>query len=344
MRWAIVLAGGVGSRFWPLSSAAKPKQMLPLASDQPLLLDAIDRLDPLIPRERTLIVTSRLLADSIRKLSGLPAGNVLAEPRVASTAAALAWATAEAARRDPSASVLSTHADWAISNAAGFRAAAQQALETAERHDMLVTVAAEATRPETGYGWVIPGTPLDNGARRIARFEEKPTAARAAELMAEGGAWNTGLFAWTAKRLRAEIDEHTKELHPGLKLLDAGDAEGFFAAIKPVAIDVGVWERTKRGAVVTAEFGWDDVGSWAGLRRARKPDENGNVTVGAATGVDSQGCVIWSDAGPVVVYGMRDTVVVHVNGVTLVTTAERSADLKKLLDKLPPGLAGDRGA
>ena len=345
MRWAVVLAGGVGSRFWPLSSAARPKQLLPLASDQPLLLDAIDRLQPLISRERVLIVTSRLLADQVRELAkGVPAGNVMAEPRAASTAAALAWATAEAARRDPDATVLSTHADWAVRDADGFRAAAARALDTAERHDVLVTVAAKATRPDTGYGYVMPGEALADGVRRIARFEEKPSAERAARLIAEGGAWNTGLFAWTAKRLRAELDEHTKELHPALPALDAGDAEGFFAAVKPVAIDVGVWERTKRGAVVTAEFGWDDVGSWAGLRRAREADGNGNVLVGSAIGVDSEGCVIWGDGGPVVVYGMRDTVVVSVNGVTLVTSADRAADLKKLLDKLPPSLAVDRGA
>lgn len=345
MRWAVVLAGGVGSRFWPLSSAARPKQLLPLAGDQPMLLDAIDRLQPLIARERVLIVTSRQLADQVRQLArGVPAGNVMAEPRAASTAAALAWATAEAARRDPDASVLSIHADWAIRDGDGFRAAAARALDAAERHDVLVTVAAEATRPETGYGWIMPGTPLDDGVRRIARFEEKPGATRAAELMAEGGAWNTGLFAWTARRLRAEMNEHTKELHAGFAALDAGDTEKFFAAVEPVAIDVGLWERTRRGAVVTAEFGWDDVGSWAGLRRARASDGHGNVLVGSAFGVDSEGCVIWGESGPVVVYGMRDTVVVSANGVTLVTSAERAADLKKLLDRLPPSLAGDRGA
>lgn len=345
MRWAVVLAGGVGSRFWPLSSAAKPKQLLPLAGERSLLSQAVSRLQPLIPPDRVLIVTSAALADAVKaELPAVPAGNVLVEPRAASTAAALVWASAEIARRDADATILSVHADWAVGDPDRFRGAAEAALGTAEQHDVLVTVGARATRPEPGYGWVMPGEPLGAQARRIARFEEKPDAARAAELMAEGGAWNTGLFAWTARRLMDEVRSHTRELHAALPALAAGDVAGFFRLVTPVAIDVGLWERTTRGAVIIAEFGWDDVGAWPALRRARPLDAAGNVTVGNAIPVDTERSVIWSESAPVVVYGLRDAIVVQVNGVTLVTTAERAGDLKKLLDKLPPSLTGNRGA
>jgi mannose-1-phosphate guanylyltransferase len=344
MRWAVVLSGGVGSRFWPLSSAARPKQLLPLAGDEPLLLDAVRRILPMIPAERVLIVTSAALQAATREaVPMVPPANVLAEPRAASTAPALLWATTHAARADGGASVLSMHADWTVGDPEGFRAAAERAITLAEREDVLVTVGATPTRPETGYGYVVPGAPLGAG-RRIGRFVEKPSPDAARALIAEGALWNTGLFAWTAKRLRAEVLEHTPELAPSLPHFDAGDAAGAFQALKAVSIDVGVFERTQRGGVVEGSFLWDDVGSWAALRRVRAADAAGNVVIGNAQLVDSTNSLVWSDDGTTVVYGLDDAIVVRARGLTLVTTAARAPELKKLLDRLPPALAGDRGA
>jgi mannose-1-phosphate guanylyltransferase len=344
VRWAVILAGGVGSRFWPLSSAARPKQLLPLAGDASLLADAVARIAPLVPAQRTLIVTGRALAGTIRAaLPQVPAGNVLAEPVARSTAPALAWATLHAARTDPDAAVVAMHADWAVADAGAFREAAAAGLRLAEVEDVLVTVGARPTRVETGYGHIVPGAPL-GGGRRIVRFAEKPDAATAQALMLQGALWNTGMFLWTAPRLRAEIEAHTPEVRAGLPALDAGDVDGFFAAVTPVSIDVGVFERTRRGAMVTGDFGWDDVGSWAALRRVRAADASGNVAHGDTHLVDSTGCVAWTDEGPLVVFGLADAVVVRARGVTLVTTADRAPDLKQLLDRLPPVLAGERGA
>ena len=344
MRWAVVLAGGVGTRFWPVSTARRPKQLLPLAGGESLLAQTLTRLAPLVPAERTLVVTSRHLADEVRAAVSLPGGNVLAEPFAASTAPALAWATAHAARHDPGAAVLSVHADWAVGNDARFRAAADAALTAAEAKDRLVTVGAKPTRPETGYGWIVPGKPLGARARAIARFVEKPAPARARALLRSRALWNTGMFAWTARRLFAELEAHTPELRAALPLLQAGDVERAWSAAKPVSIDVGVYERTRRGAVVTGNFGWDDVGSWAALRRVRTADRQGNVTIGAVHLVDTRRSVVWSEDGAVAVFGLADAVVVRTRGLTLVTTADRAPDLKKLLDRLPQDLAGERGA
>ena len=344
MRWAVILAGGVGSRFWPLSTATQPKQLLPLAGAEPLLADAVRRLGPLVPPERTLIVTSQALQAPTRAaLPMVPAANVLAEPFAASTAPALAWATSVAQRADDGASVLSLHADWSVGDVEGFRATALKAIELAEKQDVLVTVAATPTRPETGYGYIVPGTPLA-GARRIARFVEKPTEADAQALIAQGALWNTGLFAWKASRLMAEITAHTPELAPALPLFAKGDAVAAFKAVKPISIDVGIYERTQRGAVVEGSFLWDDVGSWAALRRVRTTDANGNVLVGEAHLVDTKNSVVWNEMGQLVVYGLEDVVVVKVRGITLVTSAAKAPELKKLLDRLPPKLAGERGA
>ncbi|HEY2804561.1 MAG TPA: sugar phosphate nucleotidyltransferase [Gemmatimonadales bacterium] len=344
MRWAVVLAGGVGSRFWPLSSATAPKQFLNLAGSESLLLDAVRRILPLIPAQRVLIVTSKTLQATTRNaLPMLPPENVLAEPRAASTAPALAWATAHAAQADSAASVLSMHADWAVGDAERFRAAATRAIELAESEDVLVTVGATPVRPETGYGYIVPGKPLGTG-KRIARFVEKPTEDAARRLITEGALWNTGLFAWTAARLKAELVAHTPELAPALPLFEKGDAAAAFKALKPVSIDVGLFERTSRGAVIEGSFLWDDVGSWAALRRVRNADAAGNIAVGMAHLVDAKDCVVWSEDGPTVVFGIEGAVVVRAHGVTLVTTAAKAPDLKKLLDKLPRDLAGERGA
>jgi len=346
MRWAVVLAGGVGSRFWPASTGQRPKQLLALAGPRPLVADAVLRLLPLVPPERVLVVGSAALQDALRRaLPELPAAAVLAEPFAASTAPALAWATARAAAADPGAAVLSVHADWTVADPVAFRAAAAAALDLAEREGALVTVGARPTRPEIGYGYIVPGQPIGAGAaRRIARFVEKPGRAEAERLIAGGALWNTGMFAWTAARFRAECERHAPELAAGLPALDRGDAAGFYRAVTPVSVDVGLYERTGRGAVLPGDFGWDDVGSWAALSRVRAPDGAGNVAVGEAWPVDARNCIVWSEDGVTVLDGVSDLVVVRARGVTLVTTRDRAPHLKELLARLPPTLTSDGGA
>jgi mannose-1-phosphate guanylyltransferase len=336
MRWAVIVAGGSGTRFWPLSTPSKPKQLLPLASAEPLVVDALRRLEGLVPLERTLLVTGPVLADPLGKALGLPAANILVEPRAANTAPALLWAATEAMRRDPDAVVLSLHSDWSIPDPAAFRRDAETGIRTAEMHDTLVTVGIFPTRPDTGYGYIVPGEPLDDAARRVARFTEKPDAVHAAALIKEGAVWNSGLFAWSARRLRMEVETHAVELIPGLAALDRGDIAGFFAAITPVSIDVGVLERSARVAVVTGHFPWDDVGTWDALPRTLPKDPAGNVVHGDVHLDAASGNVVWSDGDPIVVRGVQHLVIVHANGRILVMPRAMAADLKTLIDPLPP--------
>ncbi len=338
MRWAVILAGGSGTRFWPLSTPDNPKQLLPLAGSGSSAEDAVERLAGLVPRERTLVVAGRGLAARLEQRLKLPAENILIEPRAASTGPALIWATWEARRRDPDAEVLSLHADWAVGDPAAFRSTAGVALQAARGHDRLVTVGIVPSRPETGYGYIVPGPPLDESARSVARFSEKPDAATALDLMAAGALWNSGLFAWTAARLLAEVETHTPEVSGALRALEAGDVERFFAEVVPVSIDVGLLERSRAVAMVRGDFAWDDVGTWEALARVRAKDPQGNVVVGQAVLHDSQDCVVWSDGDPIVLYGVQEMVVVHANGRILVMPAERAASMKHLLDSLPPGV------
>jgi mannose-1-phosphate guanylyltransferase len=343
MHWAAILAGGVGSRFWPLSTPERPKQLLPLAGDAPLVVQAVRRLGDLVPAERVVLITGAALAPRIAQLlPEIPRDQILVEPRAASTAPALTWAAHWIRARDPNASLLSLHADWAVSDDAAFRTTARAALDTAGRHDLLVTVGVKPTRIETGYGYIVPGKRLDKVATRVASFVEKPTARRAAALRKRGALWNCGLFAWTVNRFLVEVNAWARELASGLAALDQGNVDGFFAAVKPIAVDVAVLERTSRLAVVRGTFPWDDVGTWAALPRVRRPDARGNVSVGGRRVAlrDARGCIVWAEEGHVVVDGASDLVVVQANGITLVTTRDRAPDLKALLESLPPELRG----
>jgi mannose-1-phosphate guanylyltransferase len=338
-RWAAVLAGGSGTRFWPLSTSRTPKQLLPLTGATPLLTQTVRRLSGLVPPERVLIITATHLREATREaVPEIPEANLLLEPRAASTAPALAWASQVAQSRDRDAAILSLHADWVVGDDAGFRATAVRAFETAERFDVLVTVGVVPTRPDVGYGYIVPGAPLDGDIRAVARFVEKPDAGRAAELIGEGALWNSGLFSWTARRFFAETDAFAPEIAPHLAQLQRGDIEGYFKSVRPIAVDVSHFERSRKVAVIPGRFPWDDIGTWGALARVREKDAAGNVAVGQVSAVDASGSVAWAEDGPVVLFGVKDLVVVRANNVVLVTTSDRAAHLKELLAQLPPAL------
>lgn len=335
-RWAVVLAGGVGSRFWPLSTPNRPKQLLPLVDERPLLVAALDRIAPLAPAVRTLVLTNSTLVDAVRAhVPAVPAENVIAEPRPAGTGGALVWAAGEIERRDGSDAVmLSVHADWAIADDEGFRDALSQAAALAERSGLLVTVGVVPTRPDTGFGYIRPGAPLQDGGLHVERFVEKPDRAAAQRLIAEGCLWNSGIFAWRVGDFLAEVRRLTPELAPALDAAGS-DAARYFAQATPITVDVGVLERSTRVAVIRGSFGWDDIGTWSALARVRRRDPRGNVKSGPVFVVDAEDNIVHAEGSDVVLYGVHDLVVVVRDGLTLITTRDRSSDLKTLLAALP---------
>jgi mannose-1-phosphate guanylyltransferase len=336
-RWAVILAGGVGSRFWPVSTAERPKQLLPLASDQPMLADALDRLAPLVPAERTLVLTNAGLVEPIAALAPrIPRENLIAEPRPAGTAAALAWAAHRIRERaGDEAVMISVHADWTVKDTDAFRRSLSAAADAADRHHALVTVGIVPDRPETGFGYIQPGDTLGDGVRRVARFVEKPDRRRAEQMVDEGYLWNSGIFVWRVGDFLDEVRALTPEIAPHLAA-HGDDLSAFFAAVTSgIPVDVGVLERSKRVLVLPGDFGWDDVGTWAALRRVREPDASGNVVSGLVHTLDAHGNVVHADGNGVVLYGVRDLVVVTRDGLTLVTTLDKASDLKTLTQSLP---------
>ena len=337
-RWAVVLAGGVGSRFWPLSTPERPKQLLPLVTDKPLLRDTIDRLAPIVDPAHTLILTNANLVKSIRALlPPIPRENIIAEPRPAGTAAALTWAALTIERRDgKDATMISVHADWSIGSDARFREILLLAEKAATKTHSLVTVGVVPSRADTGFGYIEASDPEEATGSPVKRFVEKPDRQQAEKLRAEGYLWNSGIFVWTVGDFLAQVKQHARELARALALGPDAEASEFFGRVSnPISVDVAVLERSKNVTVVPGDFGWDDIGTWASLARVRAKDEFGNVTNGSVHLVDGCDNVVHAESGRVVIYGVDNLVVVSRNGLTLVTTRDKAADLKRLVESLP---------
>lgn len=337
-----MLAGGVGARFWPVSTPRRPKQLLPLASSSPLIVDTLERVLPLVPPERLRIVTGPTLAEAM--LSAAPAlleGQFLLEPAARGTAPALAWAAHAIRRADPAAVMVSLHADHVIEPAAAFRSLLVQAADLSVRHGRLFTLGAVPTRPETGYGYIAPGARLDadGASHAVRRFVEKPDRAEAERLIAAGCLWNTGMFVWPVQLLLDELARWTPEIAGLLPLLDEGDVNTFFREAPVLSIDEGLLERSEAVGVLQTDFRWDDVGAWDAVGRTRERDAAGNVGVGDAHFVDTHDCIAWADDGSIVVFGADDLVVVRSGSITFVAPRDRTPELKAMLARLPGRLA-----
>jgi mannose-1-phosphate guanylyltransferase len=342
--WAVIFAGGIGSRFWPLSTPARPKPLLALVSDQTLIEDAVGRLQPSIPPERVLILTSRDIAPAIRSVTkDVPDENVLVEPRPLGTAAALAWAAQELSRRaGPSAMCCAIHADIAVDFPEEYRRTLRRAAGYAAREQAIVSIGIRPSRPETGFGYVMPGAPLDadwpltrGGVATTRGYVEKPSEREAAERIADGALWHGGIIVSSAATLLQELRKHTVEVRDALDALAGGNLPGFVGMVRATSLERGLLERTERLLVLHGEFGWDDVGTWASLRRARGLDDDGNGAFGDVHFVDADSNVVHSGHGTVVMYGVSKMLVVTLDGLTFVTTLDRSADINSLLDALP---------
>lgn len=350
--WAVVFAGGIGTRFWPLSTPRRPKQVLALVNERPLIADTVARLSPLVPAERVLVVTSADIADALHEaIPEVPRANLLVEPRPLGTAAALAWGAHEVSRRaGPDTVFVALHADLSVGYPDVLRDTLRRAASIAAADRVLVTLGARPTRPETGFGYLQPGMPIDpllsraeGGACRVEHFVEKPGAALADVLIERGALWNTGIFVWRARVVLDELERHTGELQHGLPKLSAGEMEQFAELAVSVSIDRGLLERSPNVVVLPADMEWDDVGTWASLRRVRELDDTGNGVMGQVHVVECSGNVIHADGCCVVAYGISGMIVVSIDGLTFVTTQDRATELGPLLNSLPGSLRFNPG-
>lgn len=324
---AVILAGGIGTRFWPASTPRRPKQLLPLAGPHPLIEETLRRATELLGAGRVRVVTSPVLADAFEAMGALGEVGVMREPRARGTGPALAWAARELEREDPGCTMISMHADHRIEPPAGLRDTLVRAVGLAAG-GRLVCLGVRPDRPETGYGYVALGDPLGDGGYEVERFVEKPAEETAAAYLAGGRhLWNTGIFIWRCADLLAALREFAPEIP--LETLESGGPAVFFDACDTIAIDVAVMERAANVATVEARFEWDDVGVWDALARTRETDARGNAIVGRARMLDAADNIVWTESVRANLIGVSDLVVVEANGELLVMPRSRAARLKE---------------
>jgi mannose-1-phosphate guanylyltransferase len=348
--YAVIMAGGAGTRFWPLSRRARPKQFLPLGGehDVPLIAATARRVAPLAPADRTVVVTSAALATATRDaLPELPADNVLLEPIGRNTAPCVAWATSWVARRDPTAVILVLASDAYIADDAAFRRALETAAQAAVTGS-IVTIGIKPTRPETGYGYLHVGDPTDlAGVFRVRAFVEKPDVERAKGYVAGGQhLWNAGIFVFRADVMLRAIERHLPAVAEATRAFDAAASAGGerdevarrYPGLPSISLDYGVMEKVEAVSVVPADCGWNDVGSWQAAWELGTKDPHGNVLRGDATRsvvIDARGNMIVAPAGKTVaVLGVDDLVVVDTPDALLVVPRSRAQDVKRAVDEL----------
>ncbi len=352
MDFVAILAGGSGTRFWPKSRAARPKQFLAFGGESPLLVETFARTKLVAPAQRTFVITAAAhAAETARLLPELPRENVVGEPSSRDTAAAVGLAALLASRHPGAqgdATLLVCPADHRIAPPERFAAAARAADLLLARHpERLVVFGIPPTAPSTGYGYVEQGAPLEACAGlpafEVARFHEKPTSAKAREYFESGRLlWNAGIFAFRAAAMLAEIGGQLPELARGLEAVGRALGSPRFAdelarvwpSLPKRSIDHGVMEGASRRAVIVPDYAWDDVGSFAAIPRARPADAAGNVALGECVAFEAHGNVVDAGGGLVALLGVDDLVVVHTDDVTLVCRKDRSEEVKKLLEEV----------
>jgi mannose-1-phosphate guanylyltransferase len=336
VRHAVILAGGSGTRLWPASRRARPKQFLALGGDEPLVAAAV-RLGRAVAGEQVTIVTA---ADQVAAThAAVPGIAVIAEPVGRNTAAAIGLAAATLELRDPGAVLAVLPADQHVTDRDGLARVLDTALAAAERDDAIATVGIPPTRAETGFGYLELAGPAALGTvAPVVRFVEKPDRETAEGYVASGRyLWNAGIFCATARRLLAELDAQLPETAAAVRAIarDPDSAARRYEPLPAISIDHGVMEKAANVVTVPASVGWDDVGSWAALPAVRGADAEGNTVAGQTVVIDGTGNVVVSDdATLIAVVGVSDLVVVKSGDAIVVIPRSHAQDVRKVVDAL----------
>ena len=351
--YALILAGGSGERFWPLSRRARPKQLLKLVSPRTLLEETVARLEGLVPNERILVLTNVEQEVAVRELlPDLPPENIVAEPAKRDTAAAVALATAWVAARDHQATMLVLPADHVIKDQAAFQKTMRTAARAAKETGALVTIGIKPTWPCPGFGYIeqgapapLPGGSTPNDIFRVVRFREKPNVELADTFVQKGNfRWNAGMFVWSVPTVLSEFNRHAPELADFISQIRApGNWEialrQRFKDLPIISFDYAILEKADRVLVVEAAFDWDDVGGWQAVASYFKKDEQANASNCDTTAVDSTNNIIFDQDGTkIALLGVHNLIVVRTGDALLVCHRHQAEKIKNLIGKLPEEL------
>jgi mannose-1-phosphate guanylyltransferase len=342
--YAVIMAGGRGERFWPLSTEDLPKPFVRLLGPRTLVQETVKRLQPLVPLERILVSIAEAQRGVAREqLPELPEENFIVEPAGRDTSACLGFCALHIERREAEAVMLAVPADHHVSDPEAFRRTLQKGIRNLPGSTAVV-FGIRPARPDTGYGYIqTEKAAISDQAWPVVRFVEKPDAQTAARYVSSGNFfWNSGLFLWRNATLLELFEKHMPDSYRGLlelrPLIGRDNAHSalarVFASLPRISVDYGILEKTSGLRLVPAEFGWDDIGNWTALERALPGDADGNVALGPSHCLQSGGCITYSDAGTVAVFGITDLVVVQARGRVLVCPKEKAADLKRLVSSM----------
>jgi mannose-1-phosphate guanylyltransferase len=350
MLYAVVMAGGSGTRFWPKSRRNRPKQLLKLHEDATMLQQTVDRVVPLIGPERVLVVTGADQAAAVAgQLPEVPAENIVAEPCPRDTAPCVGLAAAIVAKRDPEGIMVVMSADHVIRPKESFQKSVKAAVSLIEADpSAFVTFGIKPTRPETGYGYIergeSAGEPQAIPCHRVKQFREKPNLATAVEFVNSGNfAWNSGIFVWRAQAILDALAKYRPELHAGIDRI-AGDlgtpkqADAIareFPRFEKIPIDKAVMEKAENVYVLEALYDWSDVGDWRSIAALQAPDSDGNTIQGDVLVQSTTGTIVINDDGGLIAtLGVEDLVIIRSNGATLVARKDELDRLKGLVEGL----------
>lgn len=346
--YAVIMAGGRGERFWPLSTSQRPKQLLDLVGDRPLIAQAVQRVSSLIPPKRVFVITNADLVEATcAALPELNPKNIIGEPMGRDTAAAVALGCALVEAQDPSAAFAILTADHVMGDLPVFHQTLSDALTKAREEDVLITMGIRPTHPDTGFGYIRASEPVDGGGDTsffsVKKFEEKPTLKRAKEFVESGECfWNSGMFIWSVRSLRKAMLRHCPPLTRLMDLMlphigkDSFDCKlrAEYEQLSKISIDYALMEKAKNILMAEGKFEWDDVGSWPALEHHFTPDELGNTLIGNAEILDAERNIVYSRKHLTACVGVSDLIVVQAEGVTLVCAKDRAQDIKLLVKGL----------
>jgi mannose-1-phosphate guanylyltransferase len=344
--YAVIMAGGRGERFWPLSTDQLPKPFAPLLGSRTLIQETVARLEPLIPPEQVYVsIGVNHFGIAREQLPELPQQNFIIEPVGRDTSACLGFCALHLDVRDPDSTMLALPADHYIADPLKYRETLQLGIDSL-KGSTAVVFGITPTRPEIGYGYVQTEDSSDPGrARKVLRFVEKPDIATAEKYVESGDYyWNSGIFLWRNRTLLDLFRKHMPRTHQGLEamrpLLGRDDSKAevhsIFSNLERISIDFGILEKADGLCLVPAEFDWDDIGNWSALERVLGKDAQSNTALGNHLALQSSDCILYSDAGTVAAFGVSGLVIVLAHGRVLVCPKDRAAELKRLVSAVGP--------
>ncbi len=352
--YALILAGGSGTRFWPLSRNDKPKQLLDLFGDGTLLEQTISRLEGLVPLENILILTNSLQVHAVREIASmLPPENIFAEPAKRDTAPAVALGIGLVAVRNPDAVMMVLPSDQLIKDTAAYQSVMSDALEVAEKSDGLVTIGIRPTWPCPSYGYIerggsasISGATCEHAPFEVKRFREKPDTKLAEQFLAQGGfSWNAGMFVWSLHTVIEQLAIHAPELAGFVsELRRSKDIPATIAAqfpkLTPISIDYALMENAARVLNIEATFDWDDVGSWVSIAKYLKGDSDENRCNNPVSSINCRNNIVFSSTPGthIALLGVEDLIIVQTGDSLLIANRSQADAIKKLSEILPEAL------